>query len=100
MYQVLFMIRRATPLTLTNYNNPTNILVANEMGDDLKLNLVGDNHISELVVYGFGWGGNLEITGDGSLTINENENISDCGRSALWLREHKGLLSRSAQTLL
>ena len=43
------------------------------MGDDLKLHLVGDNHIAELVVWGFGWGGNLEITGDGSLTINENK---------------------------
>ena len=32
-----------------------------------------DNHIAELVVWGFGWGGNLEITGDGSLTINENK---------------------------
>lgn len=65
--------KASNTVTLTNYNNPTNILVANEMGDDLKLHLVGDNHISELVVYGFGWGGNLEITGDGSLTINENK---------------------------
>ena len=65
--------KASNTVTLTNYNNPTNILVANEMGDDLKLNLVGDNHISELVVYGFGWGGNLEIIGDGSLTINENK---------------------------
>ncbi len=48
-------------------------LATNEMGDDLKLHLVGDNHIAELVVWGFGWGGNLEITGDGSLTINENK---------------------------
>ena len=39
----------------------------------MKLHLVGDNHIAELVVWGFGWGGNLEITGDGSLTINENK---------------------------
>ena len=46
------------------------------MGDDLKLKLVGDNHISSLVVYGFGWGGNLEIIGDGSLTINENKTSS------------------------
>ena len=65
--------KASNTVTLTNYNNPTNILVANEMGDDLKLKLVGDNHISSLVVYGFGWGGNLEIIGDGSLTINENK---------------------------
>ena len=59
-------------ITLTNYNHPEMTLATNEMGDDLKLHLVGDNHIAELVVWGFGWGGNLEITGDGSLTINEN----------------------------
>ena len=60
-------------ITLTNYNHPDTALITNEMGDDLKLHLVGDNHIAELVVWGFGWGGNLEITGDGSLTINENK---------------------------
>lgn len=60
-------------ITLTNYNHPDTALITNEMGDDLKLKLVGDNHIAELVVWGFGWGGNLEITGDGSLTINENK---------------------------
>lgn len=60
-------------ITLTNYNHPEMTLATNEMGDDLKLHLVGDNHISELIVWGFGWGGNLEITGDGSLTINENK---------------------------
>ena len=68
--------KASNTVTLTNYNNPTNILVANEMGDDLKLKLVGDNHISSLMVYGFGWGGNLEIIGDGSLTINENKTSS------------------------
>lgn len=60
-------------ITLTNYNHPEMTLATNEMGDDLKLHLVGDNHIAELIVWGFGWGGNLEITGDGSLTINENK---------------------------
>lgn len=60
-------------ITLANYNHPEMTLATNEMGDDLKLHLVGDNHIAELVVWGFGWGGNLEITGDGSLTINENK---------------------------
>lgn len=60
-------------ITLTNYKHPEMTIATNEMGDDLKLHLVGDNHIAELVVWGFGWGGNLEITGDGSLTINENK---------------------------
>ena len=60
-------------ITLTNYNHPEMTLATNEMGDDLKLHLEGDNHISELIVWGFGWGGNLEITGDGSLSINEKK---------------------------
>ena len=70
----------------------------NEMGDDLKLHLVGDNHIAELVVWGFGWGGNLEITGDGSLTINENK-TSQTAAIRFMPREHR-VCSRSAQTLL
>ena len=74
-------------------------LATNEMGDDLKLHLVGDNHIAELVVWGFGWGGNLEITGDGSLTINENKTSQTAAIAALWPREHR-VCSRSAQTLL
>lgn len=60
-------------ITLTNYNHPELILATNEMGDDLKLKLVGKNHINSLVVWGFGWGGNLEIIGNGSLTINKNK---------------------------
>lgn len=60
-------------ITLTNYNCPDMILSTNEMGDDLKLRLIGENHIQSLVVWGFGWGGNLEIIGDGSLTVNENK---------------------------
>ncbi len=63
-------------ITLTNYNHPDTSLNTNEMGDDLKLRLVGKNSISALVVWGFGWGGNLEIIGDGSLTINENKKSS------------------------
>ena len=40
--------KASNTVTLTNYNNPTNILVANEMGDDLKLHLVLSLiHISE-----------------------------------------------------
>lgn len=60
-------------ITLTNYNCPDMLLSTNEMGDDLKLRLIGENHIQSLVVWGFGWGGNLEIIGDGSLTVNENK---------------------------
>ena len=83
--------KASNTVTLTNYNNPTNILVANEMGDDLKLKLIGDNHISELVVYGFGWGGNLEIIGDGSLTINENK-TSQTAAIRFMAEETQGLL--------
>lgn len=60
-------------LTLTNYNNPATSLVTNEMGDDLKLVLVGENHLSCIVVWGFGYGGSIEISGNGSLILNENK---------------------------
>lgn len=65
--------RETNTITLTNYNHPNTSLNTNEMGDDLKLKLVGENHISALVVWGFGWGGSLEIIGDGSLIINETK---------------------------
>lgn len=60
-------------LTLTNYNHPELWLETNMMGDDFKLRLTGENHLASVSIWGAGWGGSLEITGDGSLTINENK---------------------------
>ncbi|MGN1452019.1 MAG: hypothetical protein ACI4XQ_07955, partial [Eubacteriales bacterium] len=60
-------------LTLTDVNMPDYLIVTNEMGDDFKVELAGDNHLLSLIVYGYGWGGSVELTGNGSLTINEKK---------------------------
>lgn len=60
-------------LTLTNYNQPGTVLSTNMMGDDFKLNLVGDNHLAAIAVWGDGWGGSLNICGNGNLTVNETK---------------------------
>ncbi|MGN0171609.1 MAG: dockerin type I repeat-containing protein [Acutalibacteraceae bacterium] len=60
-------------LTLTDVNRPDYFLVTNEMGDDFKVELVGDNHLLYLYAYGYGWGGSVELTGSGSLTLNEKK---------------------------
>ena len=61
-------------LTLNNVNLQNACLITNEMGDDFKVNLVGDNHLDAVIIWGYGYGGTLELTGNGSLTLNEELN--------------------------
>lgn len=70
--------KKTNTLTLTNYKHPTMSIEANEMGDDFKIKLVGDNQIKSLIVWGYGYGGSVEILGDGTLTINKNTE-KNCG---------------------
>ena len=70
--------KKTNTLTLTNYKHPTMSIEANEMGDDFKIKLVGDNQIKSLIVWGYGYGGSVEILGDGTLTINKNKG-KNCG---------------------
>ena len=58
--------------TLTLENCTLSRLVTNVMGNGFKIKLVGDNHIGTLLVWGFYYGGSLTLTGDGTLTINED----------------------------
>lgn len=61
--------------TLTIENLKTNLsLAVNEMGEDFKINLVGENEIPYIIIYGYGYGGNVEFTGNGSLTVNKDKN--------------------------
>lgn len=46
---------------------------ANVMGDDFKINVSGICSIGRITVYGDGYGGNLTITGTGTLTVNKNK---------------------------
>ena len=70
--------KKTNTFTLTNYKHPTMSIEANEMGDDFKIKLVGDNQIKSLIVWGYGYGGSVEILGDGTLTINKNKG-KNCG---------------------
>ena len=59
-------------LTLNNFKSSYELNIY-EMGDDFKLNLVGDNEVTNIYVCNEHWNTNLNITGNGSLTINRNK---------------------------
>ena len=59
-------------LTLDNVNTNL-VLCTNKMGDDFKIKLVGDNSVAIIRVYGDDYGGNLTITGDGTLTVDTSK---------------------------
>lgn len=65
--------RESNTLTLNNYKSFTTVIVTNMMGDDFKINLVGDNEIGSIGSYGDAWGGSINISGNGSLVINADK---------------------------
>lgn len=62
--------RESNTLTLNNYKNKVAGIATNMMGDDFKINLIGDNEIGGIGSYGDAWGGSINICGNGSLVIN------------------------------
>lgn len=56
-------------LTLENFTGKS--LEANLMGNGLTVNLVGENHVGSVLVWGFMYGGSIKFTGDGALYVNE-----------------------------
>ena len=62
-------------LTIDNYRHPENALSVNMMGNDFRLNVVGECELAGITVWGDGWGGSITITGNGTLTVNENRTI-------------------------
>lgn len=62
--------RKTNTLTLNNYKNKSAGIATNMMGDDFKINLIGDNEIGSIGSYGDAWGGSINICGNGSLVIN------------------------------
>lgn len=62
--------RKTNTLTLNNYKNKTAGIATNMMGDDFKINLIGDNEMGGIGSYGDAWGGSINICGNGSLVIN------------------------------
>lgn len=60
--------------TLTIDNVRGNYAIgANMMGDDFKINVVGENSISTISLWGDGYGANLTITGEGTLDVNKDK---------------------------
>lgn len=56
-------------LTLTNFTGPA--LDVNLMGNGFTINLIGENRLAGLQVWGFMYGGSVTFTGSGSLIVNE-----------------------------
>ena len=65
--------RESNTLTLNDFKNKAAVIVTNMMGDDFKINLVGDNEIGSIGSYGDAWGGSINISGNGSLVINADK---------------------------
>ena len=57
-------------LTLNNFTGTH--IEANLMGNGFTINLIGDNHVGNLLVWGFMYGGSVKFTGSGSLSVNES----------------------------
>ena len=64
--------KKTNTLTLNGYQEAEKKIVANEMGDDFKVKVVGNNQIQGITVWGYSYGGSLTLEGNGSLEINKN----------------------------
>ncbi|MDD6069204.1 MAG: leucine-rich repeat domain-containing protein [Clostridiales bacterium] len=60
-------------LTITNLSADNMIMETNVMGDDFTMNVVGNCSIGQIKVWGDGYGGTLNITGNGTLTVNSKK---------------------------
>lgn len=76
-----------TPIVGVSYDKTSNTLVldnvkleqklsTNVMGDDFKIQVKGNCELTSIEVWGDGYGGNLTITGDGTLTLNKNKSVN------------------------
>ncbi|MGN1315842.1 MAG: fibronectin type III domain-containing protein [Acutalibacteraceae bacterium] len=57
-------------LTLKNVKSKTSVLVAIEMGEDFKINLIGYNELSQIASSSDSRGASVTITGSGELVLN------------------------------
>lgn len=90
--------KKTNTLTLTNYKQPAMSIEVNEMGDDFKIKLVGDNQIKGLTVWGYGYGGSVEVFGDGTLTVNKNK--EDGGRITMQPEGTKAVFKVSGKAVI
>ena len=63
-------------LTLDNYNGAGYYIQTNMMGSDFTVELIGNNTLDGMALYGWQWGCGLTFTGSGTLTVNESRGRS------------------------
>lgn len=69
--------KKTNTLTLSKYVNPDAELRINEMGDDFKLKISGTNEVKSINAEGDTWGCSIEVSGNGTLTVNKKREM-DC----------------------
>lgn len=63
---------KTNTLTLKNVKSKTSMLVASEMGEDFKINLIGYNELCGIASESESRGASVTITGSGELVLNRN----------------------------
>ena len=63
----------STTNTLTINNFSGSVIEANMMGNAFKIRVLGENHVGYILIYGAGHSGSVTFTGDGKLTVGEEE---------------------------
>ena len=61
---------------LTLENCTADSLSVNLMGNGFTIKLIGENHIGQITIWGFHYGGSVTFTGSGTLIINEDQSYS------------------------
>ena len=64
---------KTNTLTLTNLKASDKVLSFAAMGDDFKLNIVGDCSLAAIQSYSANWSAGVTFTGSGKLTVNANK---------------------------
>lgn len=61
---------------LTLENCTADSLGVNLMGNGFTIKLIGENHIGQITIWGYHYGGSVTFTGSGTLIINEDQSYS------------------------
>ena len=80
--------RGSNTLTLSGFDAA--MLDVNLMGNGFTIDLVGDNHIGAISVWGAMYGGSVKFTGDGTLTVDHGI-VLNCEGSGSCLMVAKGV---------
>lgn len=70
-------------LTIEDIDMPDYALYAFDMGNDFKINVVGENSLAAICAMAFNWTAGLEISGNGKLAVNAKRELDDAPISVL-----------------